>query len=196
MIEAYPLQYPAGWSRSQTQQISKFGRYTFEQMRTEVLRELKLLGATDVIISSNLRLRQDGYPYSGQRQPEDTGIAVYFKLEGQDQCIPCDKWHRVEDNMRAIAKTIEALRGIERWGAKEMVNDAFRGFKALPEATIVTPYQARAWYEVLEVSQNAGIDVIRAAYRAKLKVVHPDVGGSSEEFMELEKAYRESGAKS
>jgi len=196
MIEAYPLQYPAGWSRSQTQQISKFGRYTFEQMRTEVLRELKLLGATDVIISSNLRLRQDGYPYSGQRQPEDTGIAVYFKLEGQDQCIPCDKWHRVEDNMRAIAKTIEALRGIERWGAKEMVNAAFRGFKALPEATIVTPYQARAWYEVLEVSQNAGIDVIRAAYRAKLKIVHPDVGGSSEEFMELEKAYRESGAKS
>ena len=195
MIEAYPLQYPAGWSRSQTQQISKFGRYTFEQMRTEVLRELKLLGATDAIISSNLRLRQDGYPYSGQRQPEDTGIAVYFKLEGQDQCIPCDKWHRVEDNMRAIAKTIEALRGIERWGAKEMVNAAFRGFKALPEATIVTPYQARAWYEVLEVSQNAGIDVIRAAYRAKLKVVHPDVGGSSEEFMELEKAYRESGAK-
>lgn len=195
MIEAYPLQYPAGWSRSQTQQISKFGRYTFEQMRTEVLRELKLLGATDVIISSNLRLRQDGYPYSGQRQPEDTGIAVYFKLEGQDQCIPCDKWHRVEDNMRAIAKTIEALRGIERWGAKEMVNAAFRGFKALPEATIVTPYQARAWYEVLEVSQNAGIDVIRAAYRAKLKIVHPDVGGSAEEFMELEKAYRESGAK-
>jgi len=77
-----------------------------------------------------------------------------------------------------------------------MVNAAFRGFKALPEATIVTPYQARAWYEVLEVSQNAGIDVIRAAYRAKLKIVHPDVGGSSEEFMELEKAYRESGAKS
>lgn len=191
MIDAYPLQWPAGWPRSEFTEVSKFGRYTFEYMRREVLRELDLLGADNVIISSNLKLRQDGFPYSGQRQPEDVGIAVYFKLDGEDQCIPCDKWHRIEDNLRAVVKTIEALRGIERWGAKEMVNAAFRGFKALPESVIVTPYTARPWHEVLEVLPTASPEVIRAAYKQKLHATHPDTGGSQADFEEVQKAYKE-----
>lgn len=63
--------------------------------------------------------------------------------------------------MRAIEKTIEALRGLERWGAKEMVNAPFRGFKALPAS--VTATLARS----VEVSPTAGPDIIRAAYRSK-----------------------------
>lgn len=196
MIDAYPLQWPAGWPRSAAPQRSQFGDFTFERMRREVLRELGLLKATDVIISSNLKLRQDGFPYSGQRQPDDVGIAVYFKLNGEDQCIPCDKWHRIEDNLRAVVKTIEALRGVERWGAKEMVNAAFRGFKALPESVIVTPYTARPWHEVLEVSPTASREVVRAAYKQHLLKHHPDHGGTQAGFEEVQRAYRESGVES
>lgn len=191
MIDAYPLQWPPGWPRAKYTSYSKFGEFTFERMRMEVLRELGLLKATEIVISSNLRLRQDGFPYSDQRQPEDVGIAVYFKLNGEGQCIPCDKWHKVEDNLRAIVKTIEALRGIERWGAKEMVNAAFRGFKALPSSTIVTPYQSRLWYDVLEVQPNASAEVIKAAYRQKLLKHHPDHGGEVAAFNEVQKAYKE-----
>lgn len=191
MIDAYPLQWPPAWPRTKYQEFSRFGKFTFEQMRTEVLRELGLLEATSVVISSNLRLRQDGYPYSGQRQPEDVGIAVYFKLNGEDQCIPCDKWHKVEDNLRAIVKTIEALRGIERWGAKEMVNAAFRGFKALPANVIVTPFTSRPWHEVLQVSPDADINIIDAVYKRLLHKVHPDKGGSEREFTELQNAYKQ-----
>lgn len=193
MINAYPLAWPAGWPRSHARKRSKFGDYTFEYMRREVLRELGLLKASDIIISSNLRLRQDGFPYSGQAQPEDVGIAVYFKLNGEEQCIPCDKWHKTEDNLRAVVKTVEALRGIERWGAKEMVHAAFRGFKALPASVIVTPYLSRPWFEILGVSRESPPSVIRAAYRSLAKVKHPDAGGNASEFEELNRALKESG---
>lgn len=191
MSEAYPLQWPIGWKRAKYQDYSRFGKFTFEQMRIEVLRELGLLGATNIIISSNLKLRQDGYPYSNQRQPEDVGIAVYFILNGEEQCIPCDKWSKIEDNLRAIVKTVEALRGIERWGAKEMVNAAFRGFKALPETIIMGEHTSRAWWEVLQVSQTADFDVIQAAYKRLLHKVHPDKGGSDYAFQELQNAMKQ-----
>lgn len=190
MIDAYPLQWPTGWPRSKYQERARFDT-TFATARNKLMRELALLGASDIIISSNIELRRDGLPYANQRQPEDTGIAVYFKLNGENQCVPCDKWTRTEDNLQAIRKTIEALRGLERWGAKEMVAAAFRGFKALPESIIMGEYTARAWWEVLQVSQDASAEVIRAAYKSLLHTKHPDKGGSQWEFEELQKAYRE-----
>lgn len=190
MIDAYPLQWPHGWPRAELHQPAQF-KTSFARARNELLKELKLLGATNVIISSNIELRRDGLPYANQRQPEDTGIAVYFTLNGEQQCVPCDKWRKSEDNLQAIRKTIEALRGLDRWGAKEMVNAAFRGFKALPASAIVTPYQKRAWYEVLEVSQSASPEVVKAAYRQKMLKAHPDHGGSNVEFAEVQAAFKE-----
>ena len=93
--------------------------------------------------------------------------------------------------MRAIEKTIGALRGLERWGAKEMVNAAFRGFKALPESVIVTPYTKRPWHEVLEVSPTASTETVKAAYRSMLFKHHPDQGGDPITFQEIQDAYNE-----
>lgn len=47
-------------------------------------------------------------------------------------CFACEKWQDVYGNIYAIGKTIEALRGIERWGTGDMVEQAFTGFVALP----------------------------------------------------------------
>jgi hypothetical protein len=38
----------------------------------------------------------------------------------------------IRDNLQAVAKTIEALRGIDRWGTREMVDAAFQAFAAIP----------------------------------------------------------------
>jgi hypothetical protein len=65
------------------------------------------------------------------RPPEDQGVAVYFTYNGSEQCIPCDKWRTIRENMRAIELTIAALHGLDRWEAKEVVNAAFFGSKAL-----------------------------------------------------------------
>lgn len=192
MIESYPLSWPPAWPRTQQPEWSRF-QVSQNEAQTGIIRELNLLGATDVIISTNIPLRRDGLPYSSRRAPDDQGVAVYFKLDGQDQCIPCDKWRTIAENMRAIEKTIDALRGLERWGAKEMVNAAFRGFKALPESIIMGSGQARAWHEVLQLSSDADQEMIRTAYRKLAARYHPDNKdtGDSGKFAEVQKAYDE-----
>jgi DnaJ-domain-containing protein 1 len=190
MTEAYPLQWPQSWPRTEYPKRAQFGT-PFGRARDQLLKELRLLGATGVVISSNFVLRRDGLPYADSREPADKGVAVYFTLNGEQQCVPCDKWSTVKDNLQAVRKTIEALRGLERWGAKEMVNAAFRGFKALPESVIVTPQTVRPWHEVLEVSPNASIEVIKAAHKQMLHKHHPDKGGDDHAFMEVQTAYKQ-----
>jgi len=188
----YPLTWPPAWPRTKYPQRARFDT-SQSTAQSGILRELSLLGATNVIISTNIELRRDGLPYAKQpRADEDRGVAVYFTLDGQQQCIPCDKWNTIADNMQAIRKTIEALRGLDRWGAKEMVNAAFRGFKALPESgSIVTPYSPRPWHEVLQVSPDASGPVVRAAYKQLALKTHPDQGGSDAEFQEVQRAWNE-----
>ena len=47
----------------------------------------------------------------------------------------------------------------------------------------------RNLYEILGISSGATNDQVRLAYRAKVKEVHPDAGGSSEAFSEVVIAY-------
>lgn len=134
-------------------------------------------------ISTNLPMRNDGLPYSNAREPDDPGVAVYFHLDRKPTVFCCDKWTRVADNLAAIAATIGALRGIERWGVTE-ANRAFTGFAALPEKAT-----ARSCWDILNVSREAPAEEIRKAYRAALKVAHPDQGGSTEAFDAVQTAW-------
>jgi curved DNA-binding protein CbpA len=47
----------------------------------------------------------------------------------------------------------------------------------------------RSLYEILSISPKANMAEIRVAYRAKVKEVHPDTGGSNEAFSEVVLAY-------
>lgn len=196
MNDAYPLQWPIAWPRTpdHKRDWGNLNKMPSNKVRKDLMNELGLLGATRVVISSNVAIRKDGLPYAGQR-PEDPGVVLYFTRNGTDVCIPCDRWMTVDANLRAIGKTVEAIRGIERWGAGDLVDAAFNGItnKALPANVIVTPYQARPWYEVLEVAQTASPEVVKAAYRQKMLKAHPDHGGSESEFHEVQKAFKESG---
>lgn len=179
----YPLQWPAGWKRSKYPQRAKFGDTTVDMQRWEVQHELELLGAKKVFISSNYTLRADGEIRGNQRKPQDIGVAVYFTRKGVEQVIACDSFDKFEHNLRAVAKTVEAMRGIERWGCSELMNRAFQGFKALPEKGI-----GKSWWEVLGVdSQNTTIQEVNERYRVLAKIRHPDSSrGSPEDWAELQ----------
>lgn len=135
-------------------------------------------------------LNRDGWPSAKQPRLQDTGVAVYFKLSGEDRCIPSDKYVRAEDNLWAVGKSVEALRSLDRWGTGQIMKAAFSGFASLPEnATAIG--DTRLWYEILEVSQDTSMEVIKAAYKSLLQRYHPDKGGSQRDFESLQRAYIE-----
>ena len=187
-VTAYPLQWPTGRKRTESHRRAR-ARFeaTFAVARDELIAEVRRLGGRNLVISTNIPLRQDGLPYASFRKIEDEGVAVYFTYDGQPMSFACDRWDRVEHNMQAIVKTIDALRGIARWGTGDMMKAAFTGFTALP-----SPGNARTWREILGLySGERNMEIVRAAYRRLASVVHPDKGGSHEAMTELNAALAE-----
>lgn len=182
--ESFPLRWPEGWPRAKSRSRSKF-KALLGHASDELFAELTRLRASNGIISSNIPLRLDGRPLAGQAAPMDTGVAVYFTLVGKRCVIACDKWLKPEENLWAIVKHIESLRGQDRWGCGSLER-AFAGYTAIPEKT-----GGISWWEVLGVRQDAREDDITWAYRALAKSAHPDVpGGSHEAMTRLNDAYR------
>jgi hypothetical protein len=184
-LTAYPLCWPVGWKRTPYPQKSNYGDFSIAHARDFVQQQVRLMGGENLIISSNLVLRDDGLPRSGQRQPQDKAVAVYFMYHGKQMCFACDKWATVEDNIRAIGKTIDAIRAIERAGSSDLMERAFTGFAALPAPA------SEQWWVVLGVSQNADYDTVKATYRKLAMQHHPDTGGNVDEFQRVQMAYEQ-----
>lgn len=156
----------------------------------EAFRALKIemgrLGVESWILSSNVPRRvTDGAPYSNTRMQPDPGVAIYFKLDGKDLSLACDKWLRVECNAWALAKHIEALRGTDRWGVGR-IEQAFGGYTALPG---IGQSGGIKWWEILGVPVNASAEQVKEAYRILAKKHHPDRGGDRELWDRLQEAY-------
>ncbi len=186
-MNAYPLDWPTGWPRTNSPEISRF-KITFDRARTDLHIELERLGASNVVLSTNVELRLDGHPYASRRPPEDKGVAVYFSYRGKSMTFACDRWNKIEDNIQSIRKTIEAIRGIERWGASDMIERAFSGFTAVEDKSA----KKRTWYEILECQENDSPEHVRRSFLRLSAKYHPDkVGGCVVAFKRLSVAYRE-----
>lgn len=192
MTQPYPLHWPSTHPRTPASERKRaqFGKtallagqkwatkreLTIADARSRLIYELDMLGAEDEVLSTNVELRLDGMPRSDRRPHDDPGAVSYFKLEGMDIALPCDKWDRVADNIAAIAKHVEAMRGMDRWGVGS-VRQAFTGYQALP-----APEQ---WWETLGVTSRATLAEIDDAYRAKAKTAPPDNGGTDADMARL-----------
>lgn len=174
---AYPLQWPAGWPRTDAlkREPGKF-RCTVAGALEELRRQLTLMGAKSVVLSSNYTL--------GTSNLVDPGVCVYFQREGLDLAIPCDRWRRIEANIKAIALTVEALRGMDRWGAKHMIRAMFSGFKLLPAGASRSP----EWWKVLGCDPHTPTERVLELHRQLMKRIHPDVGGSHIEALNANEA--------
>lgn len=204
---AYPLEWPAGWPRTNANESARFSVTKWEVSRfhpdhTRRVRaratisvavkrlylELRRLGATDMVLSTNVPLRLDGLPRADAREPQDHGAAVYFYVEGQPRALACDKWDRVADNVIALAKHVEAIRGQLRWGVGTTAQ-AFGGYKALPP-------EHRHWRDVLDLRGVGAVsrDMVRVRARELLRVHHPDRGGDHDRAAEITRAVNEAEA--
>jgi hypothetical protein len=194
---AFPLYWPEGVKRTPP---GRRARARFKTMlgaaRENLLGELERLGAANKVISTNLPLRPDGLFRIDDRRLEDPGVAVYFIHVGKPRAMACDRWDTLAANIHALALTIEALRGIERWGSSDLVERAFTGFTALPPAAPPPEH----WMTVLgfHPSSQVGMASVRARFRELALERHPDRGGSDLAMARLneamEAAERELGA--
>jgi len=193
---SYPLCWPEGWPRTvpARRTYSRFSKLPALGRRREISMaeacedlalELDRLGAVAQILSTNVRLKLNGAPFSQQSQPTDPGAAIYFRLDGKPTSMACDKWLRVEDNVYAIAKHIEAMRGQERWGVGS-IDRAFTGYQALPGIGQSGGIQ---WWSVLGVPVNADYRQVKDAYWLLAKKHHPDHNGDAELFRRVQEAW-------
>lgn len=186
MTEAYPLQWPEGWPRTSWDRrgSSRFGKNLgFNQIK-ELQNELRLLGARNVVISSNVPIRNDGLPYASEskRRYDDPGVAVYFTLKGKQLSMARDKYYTPWENIRSLVLTIDGLRSMERHGGSTMMDRAFSGFTALPK-----PGGAE-WWEVLQIPRTVSRAHVEAKFRELARERHPDQGGSDDQMAELNRA--------
>ncbi len=143
--QAFPLQWPQGWPRTpsgkqergwQFKQSRTDGGYgkalvTFAKARDLLYEELKRLGATNVVVSSNHKPDRYGIPTESKRNVGDEGIAIYFGLKGKPMAMACDRFDNAAANMRSLGLAIDAMRQLERHGGGTMMERAFTGFAAL-----------------------------------------------------------------
>lgn len=147
--------------------------------------EIERLGASDVILSTNVKLRLDGRPLSDNRKIDDPGVAVYFKYKKRLMVMAVDRFETVGGNLRSLCLAIEAMRQLERHGGGAMMERAFTGFVA-----IAPPDWKKPWREVFGVKPDWRGD-ITALFREKARNRHPDSGGSDTLMAELNIAYEE-----
>lgn len=184
MTQAYPLHWPENWPRTKRRQSARF-HTNFATARDGLLDEVRKLGGRYVVLSTNISLRRDGLPYANQPEPIDPGVSIYFEYNKKQMCFACDQWQKVKDNVQAIRLTIQAFRGMERWGASDMMNRAFSAFEALPAPT------PESWRDVLECPDCRYLDDAKEQYRRLRKIHHPDCGGTDDGFIRIKQAYEQ-----
>ena len=79
--EAYPLTWPTGRPRTRWPEVSRFD-VTLGKAVKDISDEVSRMGGSHLVLSSNLPTKRDGLPYANSRQPDDCGVAVYFKYKG------------------------------------------------------------------------------------------------------------------
>ena len=155
----YPLVWPIGWKRTlaaercrspfkeqgmitRQQYDPQLARYVDRSVKADkaislpaacvrLQRQLEWLGATSIVLSTNVQLTVGGLPRGDRRDPDDPGAAVYFQQNDHDRVLACDKWATVAGNVAALAAHIDAIRRVERYGVGTL-EQVFSGYDRLP----------------------------------------------------------------
>ncbi|KKN74460.1 hypothetical protein LCGC14_0390800 [marine sediment metagenome] len=155
-------------------------------------KELLMLGVRQVVIQIDLpesKIRFDGLPRSGAR-PDYQGVILRFESKYGHLRYATDVFDFWQDNLRAIALGLEALRKVDRYGITKR-GEQYTGWKQLPAAGVGDIHAAAAF--LARYSNLTPLDILkdkevyRQAYRASALKLHPDKGGNVENFTLLQK---------
>jgi hypothetical protein len=152
--------------------------------------ELLMLGARDIVVQLALDerdLRMDGLPYATTRLAHP-GVVVTFASDraGGVVRIATDRFTTAEDNLRAVALALEALRKVDRYGVTSG-GEQYTGWLAI-EPPNQPPSPDAAAHLLIEASGETGYgaqtflsygydQLRRDVWRAVVRRHHPDAAG-------------------
>jgi len=186
-----------GWSgpRTRSPQRSRFDA-SWDATWKLLMREASSLGASRVLIlldADATHFRRDGQLRAEAKLHSQAVVVVVDGKHGPIR-LPCDRYDRWQDNIRAIALSLEALRSVDRYGVTRS-SEQYRGWTALPPGS--APEAADPWRTVEEAAvfllRIVDEDGIKGAVRCLLedpgalsdvwrevvRRTHPDQGGDA-----------------
>jgi len=110
-------------------------------------------------------------------------VKLTYNKNGKTVNLIMGKQNRAVDNLRVLYLAIEAMRLNERRGISDVLESAY--------LQLAAPTQGRDPYEILEIRPDASLEVAEAVYKAKVRNIHPDRGGSTEHMKALNRAIDE-----
>ncbi|GAB2733051.1 hypothetical protein [Nocardioides pakistanensis] len=96
-------------------------------------REIKALGGRDVVLQvamAETDFRLDGFPRANAKASHP-GVILSLESKHGPLSWPCDTFTTWQDNIRAVALAMEALRKVDRYGVTKN-GEQYTGWRALP----------------------------------------------------------------
>lgn len=194
-FEARPL--PPVWPTGQRtpEHERQYSRFKAPYSRTleQLQYELRVLDAVEpVIIEAGYEaheIRLDGLPRKGAK-PRDPAVIVSFDSRVGPLRYGCDTYWSHEDNLRAVALTLEHLRAVDRYGVTKR-GEQYQGWAALPPSGNGEMSRGEAEAFIRHCGERYGMQPDADTglhYRRAARSMHPDVGGDPAEWAKLDRA--------
>jgi hypothetical protein len=194
-------QWPGERTPARERQPAYVFKVDYGKLLKDLERELTKLGARETVIQidvSAMEIRQDGQLYA-RAKPTSPATIISFDRRRRGQppetlVFACDRYDHWHANLRAITLTLQALRGIDRWGAVRE-GQQYAGFRELPAPASApnggfASRQHAAVYLTSLIPTGYSIEEIERdptrrlnLYQALVRQFHPDAPNGDEETM-------------
>jgi hypothetical protein len=159
-------------------------RAAWSQTVSLLAKELRQLDAEHIVLQlavTERDLRVDGMPRANARLWNPAVILSFDSKYGPLRYATgeYDDW---QDNVRAIALSMQALRAVDRYGVSKR-GEQYTGWRAIPMSTDSAGSLQNAQQAQEYLDREFGGDLRRALFET-----HPDHGGDSDEFRRVVRA--------
>lgn len=201
-IKLRPLErWPRDETKSRTTSKFKAAWGDTKDLLEREVWHLKALEAVMVLDVMERDIRTDG-ELNMRARPDSPRVGLLIERYAARQRVSesaareslafyCDRYVDWQDNVRAIALSLEALRKVDRYGVTN-AGEQYTGWRAITDGTM-SALDARDLLSRLtgtEIRSIPSTAEMLGVYRAARRVAHPDAGGSHEQFVKVEEAGR------
>ena len=187
-----PLDFPVGLAKRRER-----ARFKSKWSQTLLLleKELRHLNAKSIVLEvavDESQIRQDGMLRADAR-PRNPAVVLSFNSKHGPLRYPCYRYDDWQDNLRAVALSLEALRTVDRYGVTSRA-EQYRGWQQLPPPSVVDPgnefvsnVDAVKFLKEFVGVASLGTTLDQLIRMAEKKS-HPDTGGDPAMFKKVQMA--------